>query len=76
MVHYSSTELGAYVKDKYGYRLTVLDLKGAGLFMVPKACSHWTEWNTDTCMCWMKINCWITSKYQEAEKSHPAKLEK
>ena len=40
MVHYSSTELGAYVKDKYGYRLTVLDLKGAGLFMVPKACSH------------------------------------
>ena len=43
MVHYSSTELGAYVKDKYGYRLTVLDLKGAGLFMVPKAVTELSE---------------------------------
>ena len=43
MVHYFSTELGAYVKDKYGYRLTVLDLKGAGLFMVPKAVTELRE---------------------------------
>ena len=36
-MHYSSTELGAYVRHKYGERLTVLDLKGEGLFRVPDA---------------------------------------
>ena len=42
-MHYSSTELGAYVRHKYGERLTVLDLKGEGLFRVPDAVTERTE---------------------------------
>ena len=42
-MHYSSTELGAYVRHKYGERLTVLDLKGEGLFRVPDAVTERSE---------------------------------
>ena len=43
MVHYSSTELGAYVRHKYGERLTVLDLKGQILSRVPDAVTELSE---------------------------------
>ena len=55
MVHYSSTELGAYVRHKYGERLTVLDLKGEGLFRVPDAVTERSEIEIQY-LCWMKIN--------------------
>ena len=43
MVHYSSTELGAYVRHKYGERLTVLDLKGERLSRVPDTVTERSE---------------------------------
>ena len=42
-MHYSSTELGAYVRHKYGERLTVLDLKGKRLSRVPDAVTERSE---------------------------------
>ena len=42
-MHYSCTELEAYVRHKYGERLTVLDLKGEGLFRVPDAVTERSE---------------------------------
>ena len=52
-----------------------LDLKGEGLFKVPDAVTERSEIEIQY-LCWMKIN-WLNYqyKYQQAEKSHPAKLE-
>ena len=73
-MHYSSTELGAYVRHKYGERLTVLDLKGEGLFRVPDAVTELSEIQILVLDENKLIE--LPVKYQQAEKSHPAKLEK
>ena len=43
MKYYSRFDLRAYVEHKYGHGLTVLYLKGKGLFSVPDAVTEQSE---------------------------------